>query len=42
MLADALDPEKKGVGAAHSSCLGDYLAVSLGKLLGPSLGIEGI
>ena len=33
MLADALDPEKKGVGAAHSSCLGDYLAVSLGKLL---------
>eukprot|EP00439_Symbiodinium_sp_Y106_P036328 s6179_g4.t1 len=35
MLADALDPEKKGVGAAHSSCLGDYLAVSLGKFKYP-------
>ena len=31
MLADALDPEKKGVGAAHGSCLGDYLAVGIGK-----------
>ncbi|CAE7373270.1 DISP3 [Symbiodinium natans] len=35
MLADALDPEKKGVGAAHSSCLGDYLAVGLGKFKYP-------
>ena len=26
VLADALDPEKKGVGAAQGSCLGDYLA----------------
>ena len=34
ILADALDPEKKGVGAAQGSCLGDYLANFIEKCLG--------
>lgn len=29
ILADALDPNKKGVGAAQGSCLGDYMAVAI-------------
>lgn len=33
MLAEALDPEKKGVGAAQGSCLGDYMATFIERLL---------
>ena len=33
MLADALDPSKKGVGAAQASCLGDYMPVAIERLL---------
>ena len=34
ILADALDPNKKGVGAAQGSCLGDYMAVAIERCNG--------
>ncbi|CAK8996153.1 unnamed protein product [Durusdinium trenchii] len=35
MLAEALDPEKKGVGAAQGSCLGDYMATFIERFKYP-------
>jgi len=35
ILADALDPNKKGVGAAQGSCLGDYMAVAIERFKYP-------